>query len=931
MAKADLQRKLICRVFLPMVIGIIITLLIAYIPFYLQFPSWIDSITNQMINDRLGTIMILNSYLSKSAETGIGYPIKLLLLSSNLIKMYYSNEILIRPNFVSQFNYVNSRLFQEGIPSNPYGFISAVKESFDTGMWYLGDKVYLQQINDPITNKELFSLGVFDFFIRPIVKAGNVDPEKPIFQRSLTGFEYDGLVYANPTQYQNYYWFFEDGIDCAYNFNRSMPIYDPRCRVWYQMAKNSKDHDSVTITEPYLFSDLTTIGQTLSIGNWDGSNIKLVTSLDFSMTQVSNYIKILDDLTTSTYAFAVSPLGQVFVHPKLNLTCQTSDCIKNITELEMIGASADEINQFNFNILPLFSSNLSSIGKYYLNGNKIIIAVSPVYSVVSINKTVKRVGTIGFRLPESKMTDPFNDLKNSLNNLLYIEAIALVILISIVFLFCLLLTRYVTQHIIKPIDNLLKIIDRMMEGDLDINIEQHYEVCSKEITKLYTVFNKLKIVLRFGKSQYFTEDSEAIMNYAQALGLFLEFKNMEGVGVCYNNLGIIHYKNQRYHEAIECFAKALEAAESLKNREDLVIKRKHMLATTMLTLKKFDSRTPKLMIELIELYKNNPKTHTQAIECLLLVAENSIRNNGDSSVYLRQVEGILSLQDESRFPVEIFRTRIMYCKGLILMKNGYLREACSVFIECLVGSTTYEPETRKKCLEELKDIYTEYSMPVDYLDSLLKDHESLEKDIIFLIDYSMSMSGNRIQKTIQNVLKFINFSASANDRIAYIVFNRACNVAFNLTYKGTDCSKLLGLVAEWDSPRGGTAFYDAISLALQEFEAYKVPQESLIPFDVSIKNPNNRAQWIITLIDGEDNGSKIGYNQVKKKLAKSKANLIIIGLGLSRDFQSSVSELCATTRKGIYIDCNNLNHLDASFQTLATVISPKLDNIESLD
>ena len=39
MAKANLQGKLMCRVLLPMLIGMILTVLTAYIPFYLEFPS----------------------------------------------------------------------------------------------------------------------------------------------------------------------------------------------------------------------------------------------------------------------------------------------------------------------------------------------------------------------------------------------------------------------------------------------------------------------------------------------------------------------------------------------------------------------------------------------------------------------------------------------------------------------------------------------------------------------------------------------------------------------------------------------------------------------------------------------------------------------------------------------------------------------------
>ena len=330
-----------------------------------------------------------------------------------------------------------------------------------------------------------------------------------------------------------------------------------------------------------------------------------------------------------------------------------------------------------------------------------------------------------------------------------------------------------------------------MAGDLDINIEEHYQLCSKEITKLYTVFTKLKIVLRFGKSNYFAEDSEAIMNYAQALALFLEFRNMDGAGICYNNLGIIHYKNQRYHEAIECFAKALEAAESIKNHQGIVIKRKLMLATTMLAWKRSDKRTPALMLELIDLFKQNQEDLSQAVECLLLVSEHSIRNRGDTQGYLEEAEEIVNSKVKFKAPKQILQIKILFCKGLIFEKRGLLREACSIFIDCLINCDIYDPETRKKCLDELRSIYTTYSAPVDYIDSLLHDFLDSEKDIIFLVDYSMSMNGQRIKKTHDSVEKFIKFSLKAQDRIGYALFNKTCTIAFNLTPKGFDCDPLI--------------------------------------------------------------------------------------------------------------------------------------------
>lgn len=936
MGKANLQRKLMCKVLLPMVIGMSLTLLTAYVPFYVSFPSWIDSITNDMINDRRVTLQTICSYLSLAAESAISYPTVFLILASELMKMNYNSTLSIKDPYTPYENSVNARLFQTNSIPTPYGYDSTTNKSFSTGMWYLGDIVAYENINDELSMQEIFNSAVFDFFLRPLVRTGNPSADEVIFQRSLTGFEYDGQVHAVPTEYQSYYETFTENADCSYNLERAVPIYDPRCRQWYIMSKNSTEHNDITITEPYQFADGINIGQTLCAANWDGDTFRLASCLDYSMSQLSSYINVTDTGTT-TYAFAVSSKGATFVHPKFNNTCLHTDnstiqCLSNITVIEMSDATQSEIDYFDKNIVPDFFLSTSSIGEYSVAGEKIIIAISPVFNTVNLNKAVNRVASIGLRLEKRTMTDAFDELKRSLTQLLYIEGVTLTILIIVILVFCWVLTRYVTLQIVKPIDNLVDILDRMMEGDLDINIEEHYQLCSKEITKLYTVFAKLKIVLRFGKSIYFAEDSEAIMNYAQALALFLEFRNMEGVGVCYNNLGIIHYKNNRYHEAIECFAKALEAAESMPNQFELILKRKHMLATTMLAWKRTDSRTPTLMLELIDVYKKNTKDLSKAVECLLLVSEHYIRNTGDSKGYLEEAIDLVSSGNEFKTPIEIFEMKILFCQGLSLAKAGQTREACDSFIDCLMKGSVYDPETRRKCLEELRSIYIENAVPVDYLDYLLSDFKESEKDVVFLIDYSLSMNGIRIQKTQQCISKVINTCIKPRNRIAYILYNKTCNIAFNLIPKGADCSSLIKQIADWDSPKGGTAYYDALALALQEFQAYKFPEENLVPFDKLIPHAaKKRLQWVVALIDGEDNASSIGYGQIKRKLAKSQVSLITVGLSINKALQVSIQELCDVTKKGLYIDCPSLSDLERAFHLVSVVISSRIDDIESLD
>ena len=177
--------------------------------------------------------------------------------------------------------------------------------------------------------------------------------------------------------------------------------------------------------------------------------MQLATCIDYSMSQLSSYIKVLD-IGNTTYAFAVNPKGQPFVHPRFNSTCAlngnntNSECLTTTLALEMYGASESETEYFNNTIIPILvcEGNLTVncsetvVTDYKDVGKTIIIGISPVYSNITFNKTVQRVATVSYRIEERIMTDPFNSLKSSLYQLLYIEGFALGVLMGVILICC---------------------------------------------------------------------------------------------------------------------------------------------------------------------------------------------------------------------------------------------------------------------------------------------------------------------------------------------------------------------------------------------------------------------------------------------------------------------------------------------------------------
>lgn len=308
--------------------------------------------------------------------------------------------------------------------------------------------------------------------------------------------------------------------------------------------------------------------------------------------------------------------------------------------------------------------------------------------------------------------------------------------------------------------------------------------------------------------------------------------------------------------------------------------------------------------------------------------------------YLSLATAKVTARSYSMVPIDILEQRIKYHNGLIVKEKGDLRLAAEIFTECVEGNRIYDPNVRCKSLVELKDIFDQRKIQSVELNELLEDFEIEHKDIVFLLDYSESMGRQgRIQKAKNHILNIFTRFVENEDRVAFITFNKECHIAFNLTAKGQNTEFLRKQVEKWSNPSGQTAFYDAVAVALNEFTAYSERMEyesELLDLGEEWREKREkRAQWILALTDGEDTGSDISYKRLKTELEyvlnrHSKASLVTIGLALPADIKRVIETLCTSTRKGVYIDSENCDQLDAAFQQLSALIAPLDVTIESL-
>jgi tetratricopeptide (TPR) repeat protein len=239
--------------------------------------------------------------------------------------------------------------------------------------------------------------------------------------------------------------------------------------------------------------------------------------------------------------------------------------------------------------------------------------------------------------------------------------------------------------------------------------------------------------------------------------------------------------------------------------------------------------------------------------------------------YLALAHREITEKGYSMIPVEILEERIMYHKGLIAKEKGELRQAAELFTQCIEGNRIYDPAIRCKSLKELRTIFETRDIDCQDINELLEDFEIVHKDIVFLLDYSESMGKQgRIQKARDHIINVFTRFVENEDRVAFITFNKDCHIAFNLTSKGKNTELLRKQVEKWTNPSGQTAFYDAVSVALQEFSAYsdasESPCELLDIGQMWAEKTPKRAQWILALTDGEDTCSSISYSKLKAAL-----------------------------------------------------------------
>ncbi|EAS03613.2 YLP motif protein (macronuclear) [Tetrahymena thermophila SB210] len=102
--------------------------------------------------------------------------------------------------------------------------------------------------------------------------------------------------------------------------------------------------------------------------------------------------------------------------------------------------------------------------------------------------------------------------------------------------------------------------DSFNQIQISFDVDQDFEgVCfSQDTQELLFIFQNMFQILQSINKHFFNQDESAkLLKLNRQVKHFESIKNYSSLGVCFNNIGVIHYNNQRYQESIKNFQKSI--------------------------------------------------------------------------------------------------------------------------------------------------------------------------------------------------------------------------------------------------------------------------------------------------------------------------------------------------------------------------------------
>ncbi|KAI8611472.1 hypothetical protein BC830DRAFT_653608 [Chytriomyces sp. MP71] len=437
-------------------------------------------------------------------------------------------------------------------------------------------------------------------------------------------------------------------------------------------------------------------------------------------------------------------------------------------------------------------------------------------------------------------------------------------------------TRGFAVKIVSPIEDMTDKLGRLGQNELALEFGERPPL-SSELQQVFDNFRNLLTAVRFGNKAYYADDMQlALENYLAAEAMMIRFGNLRGEGVCANNLGGVYRMLegefekalQKYQRSIEIATTLLEAESNAQTPEllkkDLAVRLNNLGVLHKDTIDKCTASPQDVGSILAEsLFHRSLDLHRQTdnLEGIAQVSGN-LGQLYLATDRLQEAEELLTdafmVAREQRPSDPIALQYACLNMGLLAEARGMWEEAVTWYSYVLQRFDVVVRFVQRACLTKLIMLCLETDLKKGVnrpklARELLERAQPLfgdltpgavnraTKSVMFVLDVSGSMSGSRIKTCRTSINNIIQNHCTDADSISMIKFSNIPFVLFTSLNKRQHLSNMLSQVRDGTIVSGGTAFYDAVSRAVQQ---------------ITETDPRTKQKWIIALTDGEDNRSR---------------------------------------------------------------------------
>jgi len=646
----------------------------------------------------------------------------------------------------------------------------------------------------------------------------------------------------------------------------------------YVTLANSKNNPSrgIVWTDPYF----DTVGNGWLISSlgpiyYDNEFIGDV-GIDIQL-DVLNKIVLGVQILETGHAFLINKNGEAIAHPDLEsvreqqMAIDEEDIYVDITKLESNTAEFRAIVEK----MKAKDSGLEVIE--FESGERQYVAYVPIESTGF---------SIGVVISEKEINALVDATEDKMNATTQSSLLIIIVIIGVTILGVITASVVLAGRITRPIKQLTKMAENIANGNLSYEPSEAY---SDEMATLAKSFHNLLITLRLGNVAYYEGDTRrAFENYKSALALFSATGNRSGQSMSLNNLGNIYRTWRDYKNALKHYNKAIDMDKKEKNQKGIASR------YVNLGLLYKDSGNPNQAKRhfhmAFAIYKqlNDKRGKARVYNNMALMALDEKRPDLAMDYFIKAYEIDITTNDRRGLSSRLNNLAMMY------KAQKQYTKALSFLNKSLHLSKSYEDKTG--VMNNLLNISKVYGamgdrrMEAEYNERYKKEREkvlssSKRKTVIFVLDSSGSMAGERMLAAKAGAQNLFNRKVYDGDMVSLIEFFSESNVLLPPTKKD-EAKKKFQMALHKVYADGMTAMYDALGDALTLISRSEDPHMSY---------------WIVALTDGEDNSS---FRFNKKSVISARdtipqdVTIVIISVG-DAVMRKDLEDLCGA--KGTYI------------------------------